>query len=63
LKKILLPGESSWDFELRGTQRARFMFMDELRLGVREGALMPIINYLRRGKVEPNAHAEMEAKW
>lgn len=61
LLDILEIGESGWDVEIEGTKRAAEH--PGLFLGTRTQTLMPVMNYLRRGEIEPGAKLEAEKKW
>lgn len=60
LKRVLVPGEDAWSTEIAGTTRCRSL--PGILLASRN-TLMPHVNYLRHGKVAPEAEKEIEAKW
>lgn len=60
LLRLLKPGESAWGFEIQGSERARTL--PGAYLGSHK-TLIPVINYLRRGRIDPAARQEMIDKW
>lgn len=60
LRKMLRPGESAFDFEITGTERARDIV--NLALGTTD-AFWPVANLIRRGVIQENVKKWMEENW
>lgn len=60
LRRLLRPGESAWDIEVAGSERARDL--PGIYLGSTE-TLLGVQNYLWRGKARAEAVKEVEEKW
>ena len=60
LLRMLQPGWSAWDVEIKGSEKARSLpgtYLGSLN------CLIPHHNYLVRGKVNPSAKKEIDEKW
>lgn len=60
LRRLLRRGETAWDVEIAGSERARHL--PGIYLGSRE-TLIGVHNYLKRGKINPAAVEEVAEKW
>jgi hypothetical protein len=61
LRQLVEPHWTAHDVEIAGTLRARTL--PGIFLGNTKGALIPIHNYLIRGRINTDAKREVEGKW